>query len=191
MNYPDETRSQCLGNPPHRLPRLLVLLITRIFPCTLWLNAVVFGLIGTSSYADLIAESSVNGITVEFKLSDLQVTSIEQNGVKYQPVSYEGCGFTSEEGNPHLPVSRILLGVPANTSFSVEVLHASNETRTNHRLPPVPYRLLPREPDVLTQIHDRGWPEENVPAPTEEWREDGTAYQTGALFPASFGEGCL
>lgn len=185
MNYPDETWTQCVVDPHQRLSISLAHLVTPILPCSLWIIVVVFGLIGTSSYADLIAESHVDGITVEFNLSDLRVTSVERHGVKYQSVSYEDCGFTSEEGNPHLPVSRILLGVPANTSFSVEVLHASNETRANHRLPPVPYRVLPRENDAFTQMSEGGWTEEDILTPTEEWREDGPAYQTGTLFPAS------
>lgn len=185
MNYPDETWTQCVVDPHQRLSISLAHLVTPILPCSLWIIAVVFGLIGTSSYADLIAESHVDGITVEFNLSDLRVTSVERHGIKYQSVSYEDCGFTSEEGNPHLPVSRILLGVPANTSFSVEVLHASNETRANHRLPPVPYRVLPRENDAFTQMSEGDWTEEDILTPTEEWREDGPAYQTGALFPAS------
>ena len=185
MNYPNDTRTQGSNKPPQRLSTSFVLLVTHTLSFILWVNVIFLGSIGTLSYADIIAKSDVDGITVEFNLPGLNVTSIERNGVKYQSVSYEECGYTSEEGNPYLPVSRILLGVPADTSFSVEVLHAANETRARHRLPPVPYRVLSRENDLLTSRSDRDWSEEQIQAPTEEWREDGPAYQTGAMFPAN------
>ena len=162
--------------------------VTHIVPFILWVSVVFFGPIGAPSYADISAKSDADGITVEFDLPDLNVALIERNGVKYQSVSYEECGFTSEEGNPHLPVSRILLGVPAGTSFSVEVQYAANETRINHRLPPVPYRTLSRENDDLTSWNGRDWREEQIQTPTEEWREDGAAYQTGTLFPSNLAD---
>ena len=188
MNYPNDTRTQGSNKSLQRLFTSFILPATHILPFILWVSVVCLGSIDTLSYADIIAKSDVDGITVEFNLPGLNVTSIEQNGVKYQSVSYEECGFTSEEGNPHLPVSRILLGVPADTSFSVEVLHAANETRINHRLPPVPYRILPRENSSLVSWSDRGWSDEQIQAPTEEWREDGAAYQTGVLFPSNLAD---
>ena len=188
MNYPNDTRTQCFVKPRQGLSTSFALPSTHVLPFILWVSVVFLGSIGARSYADIIAKSDVNGITVEFDLSELKVETVERDGVRYQSVSYEDCGFTSEEGNPHLPVSRILLGVPADTSFSVEVLRATNETRSHHRLPPVPYRVPPRENDIFTSRSNRGWSEEQIQAPTEEWREDGAAYQTGALFPSDLAD---
>lgn len=189
MNYPNDTRTQNYNKLPRRLSKSFLLLVTHILSFILWVSVVFLGSIGTLSYADIVAKSDVDGITVEFNLSGLNVASIERNGVKYQSVSYEECGFTSEEGNPQLPVSRILLGVPAGSSFSVEVLHATNETRSRHRLPPVPYSVLPRKNDIFTSSSNGGgWSGEQIQAPTEEWREDGTAYKTGALFPSNLAD---
>ena len=185
MNYSTDTWTQGYNNTSRRLSISLVRPVTRLLPFILWVSAVFFSSIGTLSYAAINAKSDFDGITVEFNLPDLHVMSVERNGITYQSVSYEECGFTSEEGNPYLPVSRILLGVPADTSFSVEVLQTANETRSRHRVPPVPYRVLPRVDDMLTSRSDRGWSEEQIQAPTEEWREDGPAYQTGAMFPAN------
>ncbi|MDE0301220.1 MAG: C25 family cysteine peptidase [Candidatus Poribacteria bacterium] len=148
----------------------------------------ILGSIGTLSYAEIIVNSDVDGISVEFNLPPLNVTSIERNGVAYQSVSYEECGFTSEAGDPHLPVSRILLGVPADASFSVEVLDATNETRLNHRLPPVPHQVLSRDIDNPTSWNDIGRSQEQIQTPTEQWREDGPAYRTGALFPSGLAD---
>ena len=188
MKYTNYTRAQCSDKTPYRWSTLFALHATRVVPFILWVSVVFFGSIGAPSYAGIIAKSDVDGITVEFDLSDLNVALTERNGVKYQSVSYEGCGFTSEEGNPHIPVSRILLGVPADTSFSVEIQHAANETRINHRLPPVPYRTLSRENESLTSWNGRDWRDEQIQAPIEEWREDGAAYKTGTLFPSNLAD---
>ena len=157
MNYRSDTLTQSGGKTLEKLSIVFNPLAPRILPVILWFSVVFFTLINTPSYTAITARSDVDGITVEFNLPDLRVTPVERDGVKYQSVSYEECGFTSEEGNPYLPVSRILLGVPADTSFSVEVLHAANETRMNHRLPPVPRRALSRENDLLTPGRHRGW----------------------------------
>ena len=188
MNYPNYTRTRGSDKTPQRLSTLFVFPVTHVVPFILWFAVIFFGAIGAPSYADIIAKSDVDGITVEFDLPDLNVALIERNGVKYQSVSYEGCGFTSEEGNPQVPVSRILLGVPADTSFSIEVQHAANETRINHRLPPVPYPTLSRENEGPASWNGRDWREEQIQAPTEEWREDGAAYQTGTLFPTNLAD---
>ena len=160
----------------------------RILPLILWVSLALFTLFGAPSYAGITASSDVDGITVEFDLPDLRVTPVERNGVTYQSVSYRECGFTSEQGNPGVPVSRILLGVPADASFSVEVLRASNETRLNHRLPPVPHQTLSRENDILASSIGGDWSDEHIQAPIEEWREDGAAYRSGGMFPANLAE---
>ena len=174
MNYRSDTLTQSGGKTLEKLSIVFNPHAPRILPVILWFSVVLFTLINTPSYTAITARSDVDGITVEFNLPDLRVTPVERDGVKYQSVSYESCGFTSEEGNPYLPVSRILLGVPADTSFSVEVLHAANETRMNHRLPPVPRRALSRENDLLTSGRHRGWSAEQIQAPdrgvARRWR---------------------
>lgn len=188
MNYPNDIWTLGCRNTSSQPSVLSTLLLSRLLPFVLWVSVVFLSSIVALSYADIIAKSDFDGITVEFNLSELEVETVERNSVKYQSVSYEGCGFTSEEGNPQLPVSRILLGVPADTIFSVEVLHATNETRSSHRLPPVPYRVLPQENEILTSRSGGGWSDEQIQAPTEEWREDGSAYKTGAIFPSNLAE---
>ena len=92
-------------------------------------------------HANTSARTDQTGITVEFNLPKLEVSTLKRNGVRYQAVSFEGSGFTSEAGNPRLPVSRLMLGVPPNVKFQVEVLHTTTETRSGYRIPPVPYNV--------------------------------------------------
>ena len=81
------------------------------------------------------------GITVEFNLPKLEVSTVKRNGIRYQAVSFEGSGFTNEAGNPRLPVSRVTLGVPPNVNFRVKILHTTTETRSGYRIPPVPHNV--------------------------------------------------
>ena len=125
------------------------------------------------------AQSDTSGITVALDLPDLQTATVTHDGVRYQAVHYEECGYTDETGNPRLPVSRVLLGVPPNVQFRVEVILATHETHRGYHIPPVPYPVRPRQsvtPALRVTTQD-------IQILTEEWREDGSAYQHSGIYP--------
>ena len=129
--------------------------------------------------ANTDARTDQNGITVEFNLPKLEVATVKRNGVRYQQVSFEGSGFTSEAGNPRLPVSRVTLGVPPNVKFQVEILHTTTETRSGYRIPPVPHNVptsSSENPSTFSQP-------EIFQTLEEEWREDGPAYRSNINYP--------
>ncbi len=130
-------------------------------------------------YASTNARTDQSGITVEFNLPKLEISTVKRDGVRYQAVSFDGSGFTNEAGNPRLPVSRVMLGVPPDVGFHVEILHATTETRSGYRIPPVPHNVpKPRGDNFSSPSHP-----ENFQTLKEEWREDGPAYQSTSNYP--------
>ncbi|MCH8289960.1 T9SS type A sorting domain-containing protein [Candidatus Poribacteria bacterium] len=131
-----------------------------------------------NAHSALNAKSDSSGITVELNLPELKTTTVEHNGIRYQTVSYDDSGFTNEAGNPRLPVSRVILGVPPDTNFRIEVQLATNKTQQGYRLLPVPHFVSQPRNSISTPN-----PVEEIQTPVEEWREDGPAYRTGGSYP--------
>ena len=130
-------------------------------------------------HANTNARTDQTGITIEFNLPKLEVSTLKRNGVRYQAVSFEGSGFTSEAGNPRLPVSRLMLGVPPDVKFQVEILHTTTETRSGYRLPPVPHKV-PKSSGENSPTFSHP---EQFQTLEEEWREDGPAYRSNINYP--------
>ena len=141
----------------------------RLFVLLFFLCFCLFEIFATKGYAAVQATSDSKGITVEFDLPELSVSTVEHHGVGYRAVRYKGSGFTNEAGNPQLPVTRAMLGVPPNASFHVEVTDGTHQTRRISRIAPVPHRV-PRTSS------------EGVQSLVDEWREDGAAYQSGTAY---------
>ena len=133
-----------------------------------------------NAHSAVHAQSDAYGITVAFALPELETATVERDGVVYTAVRYDDSGFTDEVGNPRLPVSRVMLGVPPNVEFRVEVLLATNETQRGYRIPPVPYHVRQRQDNTFGL---RVASTEEIQTFAEEWREDGKAYQTGGIYP--------
>ena len=144
----------------------------------------LFKISPSDAHAVSNAKSDQNGITVEFNLPKLEVSTVERNGIRYQAVSFEGSGFTNKAGNPRLPVSRVMLGVPPNVKFHVEPLHATTETRSSYRIPPVPHGVpQPRSNSTFSPAHS-----ENFQTLAAEWREDGPAYRSSSDYPKALAQ---
>ncbi len=108
---------------------------------------------------------STDGITVQFTLSDLTVSEVTRDNVRYHEVRYTDSHFTSEPGNPKVPVTRFLLGIPATANIeSIDVSAAPYETRSGIRLVPVPIYDVHR----LDSQH----------AASQRWEESGNAYKS-------------
>ena len=129
--------------------------------------------------ANTNARTDQNGITVEFNLPKLEVSTVRRNSIRYQATSFEGCGFTNEAGNPRLPVSRVTLGVPSNVKFHVEILHTTTETRSGYRIQPVPHNVPKSSSENASPFSQP----ENFQTLEEEWREDGPAYSSNRNYP--------
>ena len=134
--------------------------------------------------ASTSARTDQDGVTVEFNVPKLEISTVKRDGIRYQAVSFEGSGFTNEAGNPRLPVSRIMLGVPPNVKFHVEILNVTTETRSGYRIPPVPHTVPKPRSDSFSSFSSS----ENFQTLDEEWREDGPAYRSGSNYPTSVAE---
>ena len=109
--------------------------------------------------------TSTDGITVQFTLSDLTVSEVTRDNVRYHEARYADSRFTNEPGNPKVPVTRLLLGIPTTVNIeSVDVSAAPYETRNGVRLVPVPIYDVHR----LDAQH----------AASRRWEESGSAYQS-------------
>ena len=138
-----------------------------------------------------LISSDNSGVTLEVTVSKLktEAMSLQENrndcfassqrrpqadGVRYQVVSYSGSRFTSEVGNPRVPVSRIMLGVPPEATCRVSVLDAiapksGDFSYTGYQLEPTPRQIV-KTSDNIQNIVDK-------------YEETGVAYRQNALYP--------
>jgi len=139
-----------------------------------------------------LISSDQYGVTLELTVSELKTSVKEIDGVRYQSVSYDGCGFTSEAGNPYIPVSRTFVGVPsdaANRIFRVEVTKVLSSTRAGYRLPPVPHQIIKKTTGVrLPGMLGINSSEAAVESLVGKFAEDGVAYRKNAFYPAKLAE---
>ena len=136
--------------------------------CALTFVAEVYGETSQQKHPDSFAEitqtTSTDGITLQFTLPELTISEVTRNNVRYQEARYTECHFTDEPGNPKVPVTRLMLGIPATATIeAVDVSAASAETRTGVRLVPVP----------IFDIHERN----SQHSASQHWSESGSAYQ--------------
>ena len=119
------------------------------------------------SFAAQVIESDQYGITINFDLPNPKFTKIQPaQRSTYDLISYTDSSFTSEPGNPKVPVSRLMLGVPPETELRVQVLRKETQTRQG-------FRILPTSYKTLRSGTDNGFESNQA-----EWREDGSAYRT-------------
>ena len=100
----------------------------------------VGGICNPDSFAEITQTTSTDGITLQFTLPELTISEEIRDNIRYQGVHYTDCHFTDEPGNPKVPVTRLMLGIPtAATIEAVDVSAVPAETRTGVRLVPVPF----------------------------------------------------
>ena len=118
-----------------------------------------------SAPARVTQVTSTDGITVQFTLSDLTVSEVTRDNVRYHEARYADSRFTNAPGNPKVPVTRLLLGIPATVNIEgVDVSAAPYETRNGVRLVPVP----------IYDVHQL----DAQHAASRRWEESGSAYQS-------------
>ena len=134
------------------------------FGLAIILSLLFFISIGSAA-ARLTQVTSERGITVQFTLPELTISEVVRDKVRYQEVHYDDSRFTNEPGNPKLPVTRLMLGIPASVEIeAVDISAAPAETRTGIRLVPV----------SIFNVQERN----SQHAATQHWVESGSAYQS-------------
>ena len=123
-----------------------------------------FTCIGSVS-AEVTQVTSDSGITVHFTLPELTISEVVRGNVRYQEVRYADSHFTDEPGNPKVPVTRLMLGIPASSEIeAVDVSTAPVETRNGVRLAPV----------SVFDVHELN----SQHSARQYWTENGSAYQS-------------
>ena len=118
-----------------------------------------------SAPARLTQVTSESGITVQFTLPELTISEVVRDRVRYQEVRYDDSRFTNEPGNPKVPVTRLMLGIPASVEIeAIDVSASPSETRTGVRLVPV----------SVFDVQEGN----SQHAATQYWTESGSAYQS-------------
>ena len=111
--------------------------------------------------------TSTEGITLQFTLPELTVSEVIRDNVRYHEVHYADCRFTNEPGNPKVPVTRLMLGIPTTVEIeAVDISAAPAETRAGIRLAPVP----------IFDVHEL----DSQHSASQRWVESGSAYQLNA-----------
>ena len=124
---------------------------------------IFLGCISAAS-AEITQVTSTDGITLQFTLPELVISEVVRDNVRYQEVHYADSRFTNEPGNPKVPVTRLMLGIPATATIAaVDVSAAPVETRSNVRLVPV----------SVFDVHERN----SQHSASQRWVESGSAYQ--------------
>ena len=120
-----------------------------------------------------VIESDQSGVTINFDLPSPKFSKIQpEQRSTYDLISYIGSSFTSKPGNPQVPTSKLMLGVPPETELRVTTLWKKTQTRQGFRILPTPYKTLRSEAN------------NGFESSQAEWREDGSAYQKpDSLYP--------
>ncbi len=119
----------------------------------------------SSVSAEITQVTSTDGITLQFTLPELVISEVVRDNVRYQEVHYADSRFTNEPGNPRVPVTRLMLGIPATATIeAVDVSAAPVETRNGVRLVPVP----------IFDVHER----DSQHSASQRWVESGSAYRS-------------
>ena len=131
----------------------------------------VGGVCTPDSFAEITQTTSTDGITLQFTLPEPIISEVIRDNIRYQEVHYADCRFTDEPGNPKVPVTRLMLGIPAAATIeAVDVSGASAETRAGVRLVPVP----------IFDIHESGFGDpfhrDSQHSASQHWSESGNAY---------------
>jgi len=69
-----------------------------------------------------------NGVKIQLSIpkTDFRIGTQERDGKLYQTLSFPGSRYTTELGMPRLPFQATLIGVPADASFTVQVVDSSD-----------------------------------------------------------------
>ena len=133
---------------------------------------VLFFFLWSSNVSARVTQStSAEGITLQFTLPELTISEAVRDNVRYHEAHYADCHFTAEPGNPKVPVTRLMLGIPATATIeAVNVSAAPTETRSGVRLVPV----------SIFNVQESN----SQHSASQRWMERGSAYQSNTGNPS-------
>ena len=135
-----------------------------------------------SASARITQSTSSDGITLQFTLPELTISEAVRDNVRYHEAHYAECHFTTEPGNPKVPVTRLMLGIPATATIeAVDVSAAPAETRSGVRLVPVSIFDV-HALDSPQRSRDGGFPLTH--SASQRWVERGSVYQSNTGNPS-------
>ena len=145
---------------------------------TLCLPVLFFFLWASSTSARVTQSTSMDGITLQFTLPELTISETVRDNVRYHEARYADCHFTTEPGNPKVPVTRLMLGIPTTATIeAVDVSATPAEPRSGVRLVPVSVTSYQLQADSsLATGSEADWP--LVTSSSQSWVESGSAYQS-------------
>ncbi|HIE29888.1 TPA: hypothetical protein EYP66_21675, partial [Candidatus Poribacteria bacterium] len=100
-----------------------------------------------------LLESNADGAIIKIEIPNFQFGTMEHEGEQFRTIGFPGCGYTTEEGKPQLPVSGTLLGIPVNAEISLQVLDSDYSILSNYKLYPVP-KLVIRQDEFFNEYSD-------------------------------------
>ena len=109
-----------------------------------------------TAVAEVSQTTSTDGITVNFKLPQLQIkevpkdTQSENTGSSgvHHTVQYPECNWVHEPGSPKLPATRVLLAIPADAQLNVADVSVNTGTSQSHN----GVRFLPYQVEMPVSI---------------------------------------
>ena len=142
--------------------------VTQLLQC---IPVLFFLLWSFSVSANVMQSTSAEGITLQFTLPELTISEAVRDNVRYHEAHYADCHFTAEPGNPKIPVTRLMLGIPATATIeAVDVSAAPAETRSGVRLVPV----------SIFDVQESN----SQHSASQRWVERGSAYQSNTGNPS-------
>ncbi len=81
------------------------------------------GISNTSRDIELVSATQ-HGVKIQLNIpkSELKIGTQERDGKLFQTLSFPGCRYTTELGMPRIPFQATLIGVPPDTTFTVQVV---------------------------------------------------------------------
>jgi len=159
-----------------------------------------------------LVSSTSEGVTVQLVIPDFQIGWKEAGGRRFQTILFPGCSFTTDVGEPRLPIQSTLIAIPADVQFSLKVIQADSTQQQVSQIYPTPEMVIRGVPTTapLSPLPSRGGEGgevergEALPFPSEpakgagglggdgsgnvEFYQDAFSYKRNGFFPQAVAE---
>ena len=126
-----------------------------------------------------LVRSDLDGIVLAVKIAGLELEQKTVNGALYEVARLSGFDLSPKAGSPGVPRRRILLGIPLDAVYDLQVSVSESE------MVPVQHGLLPAPSPVFAADVDPADNDDTLSSGTAGWEyvEDAQAYSVDALYP--------
>ncbi|MCH8291305.1 hypothetical protein IH992_09420 [Candidatus Poribacteria bacterium] len=135
-----------------------------------------------ASEIELVASTSER-VTVQLLTPDFQIGWKDEDGRRFQTITFPGCRFTSVSDEPRLPTQSTLVAIPPNADFHLQIIEADYTQRKVDIIEPTPriaIRGIPTQ-SVGTSVQGNGLGE-------RELFLNEVAYKRNGFFPQRVAE---